>query len=579
MSGNTDTTSAGHLEKAGSDLQWLLSNTESAINGLVDAFQDLAEHTETTLKLAAAIVDCVQDESVTSVLPSVRAMGIAARHFLSERLQSTSGILETVTAEMELLHQLSKVTEGQTEIALRINMLTVHTKIEVAHLGSMGKGFEYLAQELAEFSRSLTRNTKELASHADDRKNTTEKTKQMLSVELPHLRKELTLVQANLSNDLEQLNAGLTKLSRMPEQFRISAENIAQQIAGVVVAVQGYDITRQQIEHVQEALAVISDKLPRESGSKSSVTPETSLAHAGLAIQICQLNAIQGTIAEWKSQIRTCMESIYRISASDIVGIGPLVREQERSTSSQLSHIELLERECQAHGGKVRSTIEGIANLSLLFTEHIRKSESARKCLRMLRFNSVIEASRLGAQADTICVVADGIAEVSDEWSKIAEQSGSTLQGILELSDRVGKVMETLSENGNEELNRAQEQTKTGLESLRKASAFALLQGQEIENAIDVMRTRSAEIAKTSDLLDACFARIEKVLSDMEQIKSQLEAAYPDVKGEYNGAEIEELFSASYTTQTERNVLRTAIYGTAFSAAEECLTGNDVELF
>jgi chromosome segregation ATPase len=579
MSGSNNTTVARNLEKSGSDLHWLLRTTEDAINGLVNAFQDLAVHTETTLKLAAAIVDRVEDESVVSVLPGVRALGIEARQFLGERLQATSGILETVTTEMELLHQLSAVTDGQARIALNINMLTVHTKIEVAHLGSVGGGFEYLARELADFSQALARDSKELTSQTDDRRAATENTRHMLSVELPHLREELTRVEANLSDDLAQLDAGLTTLSRMPEQFRMSTEDIAQQIAGVVVAVQGYDITRQQIEHVQEALAVISQNLLGQGDAKVRVSQETARTHAGLAIQIFQLDAIKATIAGWKSQIRTCMESILRISASDIVGIGPLVLEQERSMTSQLAHMALLERECQAYGGRIRSTLEGISNLSQLFTEHMRKSESARSRLRLLTFNSVIEASRLGAQADAICVVAEGIAEVSTEWNSIAEQSGNTLQKIHNLSERIGKVMAAFSDTRREELNRAREQTKTGIENLRKASAFALSQGQEIENAIETMRARSGEIGRIGDLLDACFGRIDEVLSDIEQVKRQLEADYPNVKEKYDAAEIEELFSASYTTQTERDVLRSAIYGTACSAAQQCSAGNDVELF
>jgi methyl-accepting chemotaxis protein len=579
MREKNNTAAASTLEKAGGDLHWLLRTTEDAINGLVNAFQDLAEHTEATLKLAAAIVDCVQDESVISVLPSVRTLGVEARQFLGERLQATSGILEMVTAEMDLLRQLSTVTDGQARIALKINMLTVHTKIEVAHLGSVGTGFEYLARELADFSQSLAENTNELASQTDDRKNATEKTRHMLSVELPHLRKELTRVDARLSDDLAQLDAGLTGLSRMPEQFRVSAEDIARQIAGVVVAVQGYDITRQQIEHVQEALTLISHKFLRKDDTRVGVSQETAHAHAGLAIQICQLNAIQATIAEWKSQIRTCMESIFRISASDIVGIGPLVLAQERSMSSQLSHIELLERECQAYGERIRSTLDGISRLSQLFTGHMRKSESARNRLRLLTFNSVIEASRLGKQADTICVVADGIAEVSAEWSRIAEESGSTLEKILTLSERVNNAMATFSKTSNEQLNHAEEQTKTGLESLRRASAFAGMQGKKIGSATEILRTRSREIGKLSDLLDACFGRIDDVLSEIERVKRQLEIDNPNVKVEYDAAGAEELFSASYTTQTERDVLRTALYGTAFSAAQPSLAGNDVELF
>jgi hypothetical protein len=194
-------------------------------------------------------------------------------------------------------------------------------------------------------------------------------------------------------------------------------------------------------------------------------------------------------------------------------------------------------------------------------------------------FNSVIEASRLGAQADAICVVADGIAEVSTEWSKIAEQSGSTLREILDLSGRIGDVMATFSETGNEQLNRAQKQTMTGLESLRKASEFAVAQGHQIENAIETMRTKSGRIETISDQLDACFGRIDEVLSDIRSVKNQMEIDHPDVKEQYDAAEIEKRFSASYTTQAERDVLRAAIYGTAYSVAQPCSTGNSVELF
>jgi hypothetical protein len=51
------------------------------------------------------------------------------------------------------------------------------------------------------------------------------------------------------------------------------------------------------------------------------------------------------------------------------------------------------------------------------------------------------------------------------------------------------------------------------------------------------------------------------------------------VKEEYDSEEIERLFSATYTTQAERDVLRTAIYGTAPSIAQSSSIGNDVELF
>ena len=579
MSAKINAEAAHTLEKSGADLQWVLRTAEDAMSALVGSFQGLTSDADAILKQAAAIVVCVENESVSSVLPSVHNLGIAARQFVDDRLQATSQILETVSTETELLHKLSMVTDGQEGLAFKIRMLNVHTKIEVAHLGSVGADFEYLARELADFSKTLAQNTKDLTSHTDDRRAATEKTRFMLSSELPHLREELTRVGINIGNDLAALDPGLAKLSKIPAQFKQSTEDIARQITGVVVAVQGHDITRQQIEHVQEAIETISTTMLAEASSPVGITPEIARAYAGLTIQTFQLKAIKGTIAEWTSQIRVCMDSIFGVSVSELVGIGPLVLEQERLVSFQLAHIELLERECQAYSERVRSTLEGISNLSQLVAEHLQNAESARSRLRLLTFNSVIEAARLGKQADTICVIADGIAEVSNEWAKITEQSESALGEILGLSKRINEVMANFSQASGEKFKEAQVQTKSGLDTLRDAATFAVAQGQKIAIVTETMQIKSGEIGKSSDLLNACFARIDEVSADIESAKKQLESYYPDVKGKCNAAEVEQLFSAAYTTQTERDVMRAAIYGTEFSAQKQGSIGNDVELF
>ena len=389
----------------------------------------------------------------------------------------------------------------------------------------------------------------------------------------------MTRVGINIGEDLAVLDPGLAKLSRIPAQFKQSTEDIARQIAGVVVAVQGHDITRQQIEHVQETIKAISATMLAEDGSTAEIAPGIARAYAGLTIQTFQLKAIKGTIAEWASQIRICLDSIFGVSVSELVGIGPLVLEQERLVSSQLAHIDLLECECQAYGERIRSTLEGISNLSQLVAEHLQNAESARNRLRLLTFNSVIEATRLGEQADTICVIADGIAEVSTEWAKITEQSESALQEILTLSKRINEVMTTFSEASSEKFKQAQVRTKSGLETLRGAATFAAAQGRKIATVTETMQVKSGEIGKSSDLLNACFARIDEVSADIESAKKLLESYYPDVKEKYNAAEVEQQFSAAYTTQTERDVLRAAIHGTEFSTPQQCSIGNNVELF
>ena len=178
----------------------------------------------------------------------------------------------------------------------------------------------------------------------------------MLSAELPRLREKLAAIEIDLGKDLAALDSSLTQLSRTPAQFKIGVEDIARQIAGVVAAIQTHDITRQQSEHVEEAFALISARIGGDrnfgDGGCSGIVPQ---AYAGLTIQIYQLKSIKVTVENWTLQIKTCMGGILRVSASEMVGIGPMVLGQERDVSSQLAHIELLERESQAYSAQNRA--------------------------------------------------------------------------------------------------------------------------------------------------------------------------------------------------------------------------------
>src|ERR1019366_6314342 len=205
-------------------------------------------------------------------------------------------------------------------------------------------------------------------------------------------------------------------------------EDIAQQIAGVVAAIQAHDITRQQIEHVQEAFVLMAPRMGDAENSENGADRELPRVYGGLTIQIYQLRTIKETVASWTSQIRTCMGDIMRVSTSEVVGIGPMVLEQEREVSSQLAHIELLERESQAYSGRIQSNLGGLSNLMQLVSEHLQRSKSIGDRVRLLAFNSIIEASHLGTQANAILAISKSIKEASAEWNQITDQSGQAMQ-------------------------------------------------------------------------------------------------------------------------------------------------------
>ncbi len=567
------------LDHAASQLRSLASNTESQIRSVARVFEDLAAHTDTILKTAGAIVGCVEKEHIGSVLPQVQNLVDATRSFIGDRLQATTGVLETVTTEVDLLQQLSQVSHGQGAIAVQIKALSVLTNIEVAHLGDMGAGFQYLANELADFSKSVVSDTQELASRAEDRKHAIEETRRVLSAELPRQREELSRIEADLGSALAVIDSNLTELSRAPNQFRACVEDVARQISGVVAAIQAHDITRQQIAHVQDALAVIASRMQNAESGDTAIETDLPEAYAGLTIQVYQLRTIKDTIASWASQIRTCMNGILTVSTSKVTGIAPAVLEQENEVSSQLNRIELLERESEAYSARIEANLGGLSNLMQLVSEQVQRSQSIRDRLRLLTFNSIIEASRLGSQANVILAIATCIKEVAADWNQITEQSARAMNEMARVVQQTSEATRVFCEAGKERLREAQAQTSAGLGTLRSAAAAASAEAQAMTAATDRMHSKIAEVGDAGDLFHACFGQIDAVLSEVEGVQRGLDDQQPDLKHRYDDASAEKIFAAFYTTQIERDVLRAALRGAPLPVAQQSFAGNSVELF
>ena len=70
------------------DLVSLTSTTDPEIESLTRTFEKLAGQSSRILGLASKIVECIEDDGVRSVLPTVRALGSAGISFVESRLRS-----------------------------------------------------------------------------------------------------------------------------------------------------------------------------------------------------------------------------------------------------------------------------------------------------------------------------------------------------------------------------------------------------------------------------------------------------------------------------------------------------------
>jgi methyl-accepting chemotaxis protein len=536
-------------------------------------FEGLAQETSAILETARTIVGCAESERMASVLPRVAKLGTVARAFIGERLAATAGILDTVMAEAAQLERLEQLTRGQKAIVKETGMLRVLTNIEVARLGEVGTGFQYLAVELDDFSRAVARSTNELTSLTEERRKTIEETRRTLALELPQMREGFARMEGSLENAQSLVDATLAQMYQTPARFRGCVEEVAGKIAGVVAAIQAHDITRQQIEHVQEALGTIAAGLDGGDGAAGGAM------WAGLAIQSYQLRNVQQTIEGWMTQIRTCLEGIAQIAGAELLNLSPMIMSQERVLTAQLTRIEGLEEECEAEDAKVQASFAGISGLMQLVSEHLVRSKAVRDRLQLLMFNSIVEASHLGTQADGILEISKSIKRISAAWAEITTQSEAATQEIGTLVEQSGSTLEAFSEGSYAGLREARNETEEGLAILRETAHVADTQGRDIEATVRALQARIAEVGRAADRLESCFGRLGTALRSIEVAREELEKDNPAGSGDYDRAAVEERFSASYTTEMERAVLRAALEGGPLPEAEQSFAGNSVELF
>jgi methyl-accepting chemotaxis protein len=552
-------------------LRSVMAEGEREMESLGRDFEGVARASSAILESAGAIVSCAESERMASVLPGVQKLGSAAKGFIRTRLEATAGILDTVIAEQALLQQLSHLTRGQKAIVRETEMLRVLTNIEVARLGEVGAGFEYLAHELDDFSQSVTRSTQELTSHTEERREAIGETRRALGRELPRMREEFARIEQSLDNAMRLVEATLGQMYETPVQFRGCVEGVAGQIAGVVAAIQAHDITRQQIEHVTGTLATIAAGI--EDGEN------VPAMQAGLTIQSYQLRNVRQTVEGWMAQTRSCLEGIGSIASSEILRLGPLVLSQERALSAQLAGIEQLEEACETGDAKVQASFAGITGLMQLVREHLERSKSVRDRLQLLMFNSIVEASHLGTQADGILEISTSIKRIAAAWGEITTKSEAATQQIRDLVEQSRTTQEAFSEGSYAGLREARAETARGLEILREAAQCADTRGQEVETEVFALQGRIAGIGGTGDRLAACFARLDGALEVVESARAELEQAGGSGGGRSDEPALEQRFGVSYTTEMERAVLRAALAGGPLPAAQQSFAGNSVELF
>ena len=557
---------------AQAELDRLERSSENAIQSIAARFRDLAAHADRALKQAAGIVNCVENETVRLASASLDSLCDRVKVLFEKELAAAEAILGTIRREDHLLAEINAIMRQQKAIAVRLQVLSIVTNVEAAHLGSAGEAFQFLAQELSAFSSSVSNQTQELADHTHGRREEIKAARTQLVDAMPRLRGDVAGAGHRIQGVARGIADGLGRLREIPGQFQACMQATTQQIAGIVAGIQSHDITRQQTEHVREALKIIASGLDAARRERIAA----GQAHAGLLVQISQLKTIRETLKGWMSQIAGCMLAVERLSTSELAQVGPLVVQHEKDLSLQLSQIDALQSQIEKHGETIRRAESGLSSLFALVNEHIERGESTRDSLKLLTFNSLVEASRLGERGAVVSAIADQIQIVSGEWDALTGIARQALAEVAALVEQAQKEMQAFAQTAAQTLDEGQTTTRALLEDLRRVGALVANEATQMQQTLKQMQLGTAD---RDHHLDICAGLLDGSIDRIEAAAASLTKEDARVSEHVDAESVERLFAALYTTETERSVMSNQLRGTPLQVHQESFAGNDVELF
>jgi hypothetical protein len=571
------------LRRAATDLDQLNRSTEShflAVGEKLMGFVSAARQIQTEFTGLAGLVSGEEGNRSCEVLRSV----LDRAELMQRRAQST---LETLASLGDSSRRLRREFSGFTQTVLSFRVTATLARIEAARVRQSEGGLFDLADDVRSYSDTIeSRIEQVLATTAmlESRiLDALQVVSQLNARELSTLPSLIATVEANLQAFRVRRQEATVASTKLASRFGL----ISDAVSNVVTSIQAHDITRQQIEHVVQALNAVIDR----AGSSSRLPLEEA---AVIDVQRAQIAAASATFGQAVAQIHR-----------DLVAISTEIREVAeegahllgRADGERNSFFTDMERgfkailnavsECEKLENDTADLTCELGNTVVHLRGAVADIQTIELEIRRLSLNARIRAIHLGGSGEPLNVIAEAMQELGAECearSRACQHAIDYITGAIppirqvEVSDRsIPFAGDAASDDLQSRINQLQASSS---ESLMRGMAINTLASGLCEEVASV-REGFTEDQVLADTVAGCSVLLEKVTRDTN---SPHPASSP-----VSGRPMQDVVQ-NYTMRGERDIHEAVARGvdSASLAEETPLTagalaqqefGENVELF
>jgi alkylated DNA nucleotide flippase Atl1 len=572
------------LERVITDLENLNRRTEQdflGIGGKLMGFVTGARQLSADMAALETIFG-TQDRHASEVLNRVleRSKQIEARAEAGH--QALAGVCDSA-------RQIGRTFRGFQDTVSNFRVLGSLTRIETARLGNAGQEFGHLAEEVSTLTESIESSGQGIL----DVSSALHQNMQLALTKVTGLRTrelaELPSLIADVMNGLESLEDRHRRAVEVFLQQAAEYRQVSAAFEDLITAIQFHDITRQQIEHVADALRRLRAEWQEGCRDRSSARLD---ARAVLALQASQLSHAEGVFTSSAGRIEQDLDGIAgrvrNMAETSLTLMGHSANAQDSffaQMEARFTAIFKVLGTCVEAEGETQGVLAELEETVGRMRDSVAQIRLIEIRIHRTAINATIRAVQIGDAGSALNVLAGVMQRVALDSSSITDKITGDLDAISDtangLSGGSGGT-EAGKESGTDRVLPEMRTAMLELQSSSEASFSRLNQITPLSRQLgdEIQSVRAGFSAGT------LFAEaIQRARSTLEEIGGQAGHAAADEEIAAR-ARLEDL-ATHYTMQAEREVHSSVMTGVANQAAPAEAAepaggenlGDNVELF
>ena len=554
------------LKAMGNDLSALGKTTEHAFLSVGNKLTDFYDRAREISAFSSAVVNSFSGNEVAGAIQGLQ--GLLARS--ADLMARTEGEVNRNALELRdilgITENIHKPILDFRKIVKTLGILSISTKIESAQLKGDGHDFVTIADDVEKLSVLINSSSTDIAAKASN-----------LSALVRHTLSGVLALEArqkeNVSSILGRTHTTLAALIEKNSSSATTAHRISEElqaiigsIGEVVSSIQFHDITRQQVEHVKEALDIAAERIggPLEVG-KAGQENGHAMRMAMEARTVCELQRAQlidsrgqfvgaaGNIIDNLRTLASTIEGMYG-HVENLAGV-------EGETSS--SFFSMIEAEMSAaitffqeignaiHG--LSNAVEGLGNTVGDMSRFMDEIEEIGLDIELIAINARIKAARTGEEGAPLGVIAQAIQKLSVDARSCKAAVSDELKHIVSTVEGLSRRANASFGDQVSETNGLLGDLNSLLGGLRGANKTALSLLASIEKEGKKL-AKDIESAAAGITVQHEFAgRIDDAVGVLDSIMLQSKALHPKA-GDSDNLETLKDLERNYTMHSERSI-------------------------